>query len=361
VNAATQRLERALARLPSAVREAHVADAAVLHLPGNVPPWTSAELELEKGDAFTLFAEGRVVLSEEAGLWNGPAFHLWARVGGRGPLHNGARDTASFRAPHAGPLELCVYSGEWGTRDGELATPLEGYALLSGGIDVLAVRWKGDARSGVEALADAVPDEPLFAAELERLRDPGAIPEGWHHLWFLGESDIFRPTRGFDGRQAIRVHTHDDVGILQHPVDLPLGPDARIGWHWKVETLPSARPEDTLPTHDYLSIAAEFDNGQDLTWTWSSQLPPGTHYRCPLPQWDQRETHWVVRSGEAGLGQWQAEERRLRADYAAAVGEVPARIVAVWLIAVSIFQKGDGSAEFADVWIESGGRRVQIL
>jgi len=360
VSDATRRLERALARVPSAVRDAHVAGAVALHLPANVPPWTPAKLELEPGDAFTLFAEGRVVLSEEAGLWNGPAFHLWARVGGRGPLFNGTRDTASFRAPHAGTLELCIYSGEWGTRDGELATPLAGYALLSGGIDVLAVRWKGDAGAGVEALAGAVPDEPLFAAEAQRLRDPGETPSGWEHLWFLGESDIYRPAR-IDGRQAIRVHTHDDVGILRRPIDLPLAPDTRIGWRWKVDALPSARAEDSLPTHDYLSIAVEFDNGQDLTWYWSSQLPQDTHYRCPLPQWDQRETHWVVRSGEAGLGDWHAEERHLQQDYAEAVGHPPARIVAVWLIAVSIFQKGNGSAEFADVWIESDGRRVEIL
>jgi hypothetical protein len=356
----TARLRAALERVPAPVREAHVADAACLHLPGNVPPWTKTTLDLAGGDACTLFAEGRVVLSEAAGLWNGPAFHLWSRVGGRGPLHNGTRDTTSFEAPHEGPLELCVYSGEWGTRDGELATPVEGYAILGGGIDVLAVRWKGEAAAGVEALARAVPDEPLFAAERDRLRDPGGPPEGWHHLWFLGESDIYRPAEA-DGRPAIRVHTRDDAGILRRPVDLPFAPDTRIGWRWKVDALPSGRAEDSLPTHDYLSIAVEFENGQDLTYYWSSELAPGTHYRCPLPNWDQRETHWVVRSGDAELSRWHREERPLHPDYAEAVGPPPERIVAVWLIAVSIFQKGEGSAEFADVWLESGGRRVQVL
>ena len=61
------------------------------------------------------------------------------------------------------------------------------------------------------------------------------------------------------------------------------------------------------------------------------------------------------------LGRWHAETRAVRSDYARAVGEPPDRIVAVWLIAVSLFQKGHGAAEFSDVWIESGGRRVQVL
>jgi hypothetical protein len=301
-----------------------------------------------------------VVLSEAAGLWNGPAFHLWARVGGRGPLLNGTRDTASFESPHSGPLELCIYSGEWGTRDGELATPVAGYALLTGAIDVLAVRWKRDARSGVEALAAAVPEEPLFAAEARRLRDCVPVPEGWHYLWFLGPAEIYRSALA-SGRAAIRAETRDDVGILERGVELPLADDTVLSWRWRVERLPSALREDSLPTHDYLSIAVLFENGQDLTYTWSAALAPETSYRCPLPSWNQRETHLVVRCGEPGLGEWHRERRRVRADYAAAVGPPPSRITAVWLIAVSIFQKRDGAADFADITLTTGRDRIQVL
>jgi hypothetical protein len=49
-----------------------------------------------------------------------------------------------------------------------------------------------------------------------------------------------------------------------------------------LEELPSQRPEDRLTSHDYLSIAAEFDDGQDLTYFWSSSLPVGA-FRCPIP------------------------------------------------------------------------------
>jgi hypothetical protein len=355
-----ERLRAALARIPDEVREAHVADARVLHLPAQRRPWTDTGMPLEAGVPFSLFAEGRVVLSEEARLWHGPALRLWARVGGAGPLHNGARATASFVAERSGPLELGIYVGEWADRDGALDTPDEGYAMLGGGIDVLAVRWKGSALRGVRALASAVPDEPLFRAERDRLEHPVPVPEGWSYLWFLGPADIYRPTR-VDGRPGIRAETRDDVGILVHPVDLPLSDDATLSWRWRVDALPSAVAEDTLPTHDYLSIAVEFENGRDLTYYWSAALPVGTSYHCPLPDWDQRETHWVVRSGSEGIGRWQDESRRLRPDYQQAVGAPPERIVAVWLIAVSLFQHGEGAAEFSDVWLEAAGERRQVL
>ena len=35
----------------------------------------------------------------------------------------------------------------------------------------------------------------------------------------------------------------------------------RLSWRWIVEELPSRLPEDQLTSHDYLSIAAEFDDG----------------------------------------------------------------------------------------------------
>ena len=124
-------------------------------------------------------------------------------------------------------------------------------------------------------------------------------------------------------------------------------------------TQPTA--ENTLPTHDYVSIAVEFDDGRDLTYYWSATLPPETHYRCPLPNWDQRETHLVVRSGSRGLGAWHREQRPLQADYARAVGDPPGHIVAVWLIAVSLFQKRSGAADFAEIWLEGGGNRLQVL
>jgi hypothetical protein len=69
----------------------------------------------------------------------------------------------------------------------------------------------------------------------------------------------------------------------------------------------------------------------------------------------------VVRNGADGLGQWFEETRPIAADYRAAVGEPPARIVGVWLIAVSLFRRGRARATFADIRVSDGTRMLQVL
>jgi hypothetical protein len=346
---------------PTAALRARLADARVLHLPGNVPPWTDTGMQVARGDALTLLAEGRVITSEAAGLHGGPRYHLWGRVGERGTIWNGTRETHSRVAESSGPLFLALYQGEWATRQGALATPVEAYQGVTGGIDVLAIRWRGGAEAGLRALAEAVPGDPLIAAELARLAAPVPPPAGWRYLWFLGESECFRAASAGD-RPSIAAHCADDVAILQRPVDFALDADTRLAWRWRLPGLASREREDALLTHDYLSIALEFENGRDLTWFWSAALPAGAHFTCPIPTWAPRETHFVVRSGAQGLGSWLAEARDVRADYAAAIGEpVPQRIVAVWLIAVSLFKHGTASGEFAEIELARGSQRLRVL
>lgn len=81
----------------------------------------------------------------------------------------------------------------------------------------------------------------------------------------------------------------------------------------------------------------------------------------PVPTWTARETHWVVRSGAEGFGVWHAAERRVADDYRAAVGPAPDRIVAAWLIAVSIFGRRRGRAAFSDVVLRDGDRELRVV
>ncbi len=84
-------------------------------------------------------------------------------------------------------------------------------------------------------------------------------------------------------------------------------------------------------------------------------------YRCPLPAWKDRETHVVVRSGRAGLGQWLAEERDLHADYARIIGGPAREVVRVWLIANSLFQRGHGRCEYASIRLTNNQRTLEVL
>ena len=349
----------AIAALPPADRAA-VDESRVVSLPGNVPPWTATGLHVRRGEWITLLASGRLVLAEALDLWMPPSFALWARVGGRGPLVNGTRDTTSFRAEHDGAIELALYNGEWATPDGALATPVEAYAGSGGTIDVLVLRWAGDPERGLGALAKALPADALIAAELDRIRHAAPEPDGWRHLWLLGPTECFS-ARQVDGHAAITIDTANSVGILQKPIEFPLGPATTLAWRWRVDELPAIGAEDSPIAHDYTSLALAFENGQDLTWYWSAGLPVGAHYTCPLPTWAPRETHWVLRSGTDGLGAWHEERRVVADDYRAAVGDVPTRVVGVWLIAVSIFGHRRGRATFADVVLRDGARELRLI
>ena len=88
------------------------------------------------------------------------------------------------------------------------------------------------------------------------------------------------------------------------------------------------------------------------------QLPSPS---SPIKAWSARETHFVVRSGTTDIGAWQQQERNVAADVSAALGELPAGIVAVWLIAVATFQHGRASAEFESIHIKDGGLARVIL
>ncbi len=333
-----------------------VASVSVFRLPADVPPWTDTGLRLTKGERATLLARGEIEWAPGSGLVAGPGQHLWGRIGD-GPIFNLPRVSRTVVAESDGPLRLAIYQGEWADRSGALATGVAAYALQKGEIEVAVLRWRDDPLAGLDALCAEAPDDPLLAAERERLRSPVLRPPGWEYLWFLGERDIF--SVGATPR-SIRVAAEAEVGILQKPAEIALDADTRLEWRWRMDELASDVAEDSLPTHDYLSIAAEFENGQDLTWYWSAALPEETSFRCPLPTWAERETHIAVRSGAAGLGEWRAESRSLLADYERAIGDAPGRVVAVWLIAVSLFQRGRALGEFADIELVRGSERLRV-
>lgn len=349
-----------LKQLPANLIESH----RFIELPATRPPWLKTALKLRTDDAVSSFACGRTYLSRPLDLWVEPSFQLWMRIGNDGEVFRGTRASHGFTADRDGELQLASYfPGEWANRDGTLATPIKDYRKVGGGMCVLLIRWQAGVtpQKGLEALLALGDVQELIAAELDRLRQPVVAPEGWSHLWFLGPSEIYCRCEDESKAGAICCHTERDVAILQHDADLPLTEDVALQWSWKVDALPSDLREDTLPTHDYLSIAVEFDNGRDLSYLWSSQLPAGRHFRCPLPTWQARETHWVVRSGSTELGRWLEESRNVFEDYRIAIGgPLPQRIVRVWLIANSLFQRRPGRAAYADIRFRRGEETLSI-
>lgn len=319
-------------------------------------PWIESGVVLEAGLAITLIADGVIHASRALDVGFGPKVGLWYRIG-EGELAKIVGEASTWVVEAGGALRFTAKPpGEFATQFGafESSQPRAG---MSGGFRVAVIQWRGDPVPALRAAAEFEPD--LFGPALRRLQAPVLPPAGWHYLWRLGQGEIFTP----DARDASALccHTHADVGILQFPVDEPLTQDSAVSWSWCVEQLPSALPEHIEPTHDYLSLAVEFDNGLDLTWMWSAALPVDTIFQCPLAWWKDRETHWVVRSGTAQLGQWVDERRNLLRDYEQAIGgELPKRIVGVWLIANTVFQRREGKCRYRDIALVSAAGRLDI-
>lgn len=293
--------------------------------------WLDTGLVLSAGDTLSLSARGRLFLSKGLEVSISPRTCVWYRIGDG--------DIARLPAEHAG-----ITAGSAGTLWLQVALP-GSFAKPSGEIS-------------------DDPPPPAMSGEVEitvsRAPGPAApeLPDGWHYHWKLGKGSLFKAC---DQGEGLCCETRGDVGIIQYPVDIPLSDDLQMDWSWRADSLPSALAEHLQPTHDYLSIAVEFDNGLDLTYMWSSQLAVDTIFQCPLPWWDQRETHWVLRTPQDGLGRWLAESRGLRADYIRAIGGQPAdKIVAVWLIANSVFQGGVGQCRYRGITLRGNDQTVRV-
>lgn len=335
-----------------------------LYLSWSVGPWLDTGIDVKAGDDITLVLNGRVEVSRAYKIGYSPQLATWARIGDQGPIFRGLRDTNTFRAEHDGRLQLKLYPRDrWldvtGRYRGDppAMNPDEG-----GGVNVGIIRWKPntDIEANLSQMATGQPASHWARKELARLQTPRKpLPVDWQELWELAPSETFTaiiPKREAQApEQAIHLHTRDDVSILQKNAVMPLTAGTTLSWQWKVDKLPSPVSENHVPTHDYISIAVEFDNGRDLTFYWSRDLAEGTHFHCPLPGWHDRETHVVVRSGTDELGKWLNEEKNVMEYYRKVIGgEMPKRITKVWLIGVSLFQHGEGEAAFGNIVLRDG-------
>ena len=81
---------------------------------------------------------------------------------------------------------------------------------------------------------------------------------------------------------------------------------------------------------------------------------------CPVPGWENRETHVVVRTGHDGLGQWLDEQRDLYADYARYVGEPPGAVSRLWITASTYRGRSTAWCDYGRIELSSGSTRLRV-
>lgn len=341
----TRRLETALQGL-----DKQLASCDLFTLPAGSHEWTDTGISLAAGESVTLMGDGGLYLSRRLDVVIGANFGLWYRIvnqDGTGYINTLPLGGAVVTAEQSGRLQLiAAVPGEFGDSQGGF-DPNIASLEVSGQFTAVVLRWRADTEKSLTTAATA--DEDLFGPVLARFKEPIQPPKGWHYLWRLGESEIYQ-----EKEDGLCCATHANGGILQYPVNIALNSDLVFNWQWCVDALPSTLAEHIQPTHDYLSIALEFDNGLDLTYMWSSNLDVDTIFQCPLPWWDKRETHWVLRNNPADLGRWLNESRNVLADYQRAIGGPPPnKVVGVWLIANSAFQRGEGHCRYRQINLQN--------
>ncbi|WP_434360926.1 DUF3047 domain-containing protein [Parasalinivibrio latis] len=319
-------------------------------------PWQKNLGLIAKGQHVTFLLNGKWWMSKEAGLWVEPGLAFFAKVG-NSPIYNPMRNTGTYTAPEGGMLSIARGTGDFTNEQGELFPTMETYLAEEGHIEGVAIFWKGEALDGLYRISSQGDAGGVLASEINRLNEAKSLPPGWHNHYLFGDGGIFtQPESGH-----ICCNTHKNVGILQYPMSLPLKEQTKLHWKWTAEKLPSDVAEDALITHDYLSIAVEFDDGQDITYMWSSELPIGKVFRCPIPMWNPIETHVVQRNDPALIGKELTEERDLFADYHAHIGGPAQNITRIWLIANTVFMRQNGRCCYRDIEIEQDRKRTRVL
>jgi hypothetical protein len=334
-----------------------VAERVHLRLANAMAGWVPSGMTVAAGDNLALFGSGQL---EAAGVWE-PRHLLWYRIGEDGDANQFAANLELVSAQTDGQLYLTLRPAGilWTDRRGTYPDGFTSAPAVPTDLGVELVRLNGNHDSALRTMAAA--GETQAQALLDSLAARNSLPEGFDYLWFLSRANVWADGAG-DGRPGISADTSDDFGIVKRPLDLPLNEATRFRFDWRYNAVPARGPETLAEHHDYLSIALEFDNGQDLTWMWSAELPQDTHFACPLPGWENRETHWVLQTGAEGVGGWYSHDRPVLEDYRASIdGEPPSRIVGIWFIANSVFGRQRGAASFAEVTIANGESEFRVF
>ncbi len=151
-----------------------------------------------------------------------------------------------------------------------------------------------------------------------------------------------------DGNRALQIKSDSSASALWYDLrnSSPVG--RRLSWRWRVDTdAVHARNERERSGDDYRArVLVVFDRDRALCYVWASSEPVGNVFPSPA---DERVTTFVLRTGDALVGQWQKEERDIERDYRSVWGERPEGLKALVLIVDTDDTDSHATTRFDDV------------
>ncbi|SDK81526.1 Protein of unknown function [Modicisalibacter muralis] len=176
------------------------------------------------------------------------------------------------------------------------------------------------------------------------------------------------PTRSFEGETRYSLVTQTGQQVLQARAagqasakylerEIDLAETPYLSWCWKVSGVYAGLDETTKAGDDYPARVYVVDKTGILPWqveavnyVWSSNRPVGNQW---VNAFTDRAQLLALQSGDAYAGQWVAEVRDVRKDFAMLFGSQPDELTGVALMSDGDNAGGDATAWFSGLRFSS--------
>jgi len=230
-----------------------------------------------------------------------------------------------------------------------------------------------------EALRAPTPWDVASGSDALRTGPANSAASRWQHLTFPGKTANQFAYLQVDGRRAMGVRSNSAVSMLRKTVSIEPAQLAGLRFSWKVPSLIAGadlgqREKGDSPVRlvlafdgdrsrmsqrdHMLSELARTLTGEEmpyatLMYVWSNHHVPGTVLKSSRTE---RIRKLVLESGPDRLNRWLEYERDIRADFVAAFGEEPGRLMAVGIMTDTDNTRSSTQAWYGPVELGTAGR-----
>lgn len=179
-------------------------------------------------------------------------------------------------------------------------------------------------------------------------KDRAGAPDGWKIKQWHGKAEI--AVVAADSNEALHLKSAGTSTALYKDVSFEIKDRPHLNWRWKVLVLPKGADVRLKSMDDQAAqVYVIFPrwpaavNSRIIGYIWDTQAPKGLE----LTSTKFSTTKYVViRSGQAGLGQWFAESRNVYEDYKRLFNEEPPPVGSV-----SVMIDSDDTASAAESYV----------
>ncbi|EWH02080.1 DUF3047 domain-containing protein [Halomonas sp. BC04] len=188
----------------------------------------------------------------------------------------------------------------------------------------------------------------------------GYLPLAAAEISFPAETIMEWPTRSFEGETEYRLVDRDGTQVLQARArqqasakylekEIGLNQTPYLHWCWQVSGVHAGLDETTKAGDDYPARVYVVKKTGILPWqvrsvnyVWASSLPEGASWPNAFTS---RAHQLALQSGESRVGEWVAEVRDVRQDFAMLFGDQVESIDGV-----ALMSDGDNAGVDATAW-----------